>query len=237
MTVYVAVVEDDPVFSKTIRDYLIRFGEENNVTFHIDAFSSPVMLLEKYQSEYDIIYMDIQMPDIDGMEAARRLRAIDQKVILIFVTNLAQYAIAGYEVSAFDYILKPVQYYSFAMKLTKALWQLDVKNEDALNVSTGVGSARIRVKDIKYIQVRGHMLTYYTHEGKYYSFGTLAECEQKLETKGFARCNNNYLVNMSYVKGIKGYTLYLLDDTALKISQPRKKGFVLTLHAFQGNQM
>lgn len=236
MTVHIAIVEDEVIWRDTLLAYLKRFEGENDVTFSIDTFHSPVMLLENYKPKYEIIFMDIQMPDMNGMEAARRLRTVDQQVILIFVTNLTQYAIAGYEVSAMDYILKPVQYYSFAMKLTKAIWRLGGQSDDSINVTTDTGSARVRLKDIFYVEVRGHMLTYHTHEGSYYGFGSLISQEDKLREKGFVRCNSCYLVNLEYVGSVKGYTLTLKNGEELKISQPKKKSFMLAVKEYHGEE-
>ncbi len=73
---------------------------------------------EHYRADYDIVFMDIELPGINGMEAAHRLREIDQQVILIFVTNMAQFAVKGYEVDALDYIIKPAQYGPLSIKLT-----------------------------------------------------------------------------------------------------------------------
>lgn len=232
MVVHIAIVEDEEREQIALKGYLERFSAENSIFFEIDSFSDPIFLLDAYQPVYDIIYMDIQMPHMNGMEAARRLRALDQKVILIFVTNLTQYAIEGYEVSALDYVLKPLQYYSFAMKLTRALWRIDQALEDALNISTGNGMARINLRDLKYIEIRDHLLTYYTVDGSYSELGTLSRLEQKLTDKGFARCSSSCIVNLKYVAGVKGYTLRLQDDTSLRISQPRKKAFVKALDNF-----
>ena len=231
MVIHVAIVEDEEHPAQLLQHYLDRFSEENNIVFQTVHFSSPVLLLERYRADWDIIFMDIDMPDINGMEAARRLRLLDQKVILIFVTNLAQYALQGYEVSAMDYLLKPVQYYSFALRLSKAIWKLDDLNEASLNVFAEIGSVRIKIHDIRFMEVQGHMVTYHTYDGTYYDFTSLSKREQELAGKGFSRCSNRYLVNLKYVKSIKGYTLYLHDGTELKISQPRKKAFLQDFRA------
>ncbi len=158
---------------------------------------------------------------------------MDGSVVLIFVTSLTQYAIAGYEVEALDYIVKPVQYYSFALKLTKALRHVNADAEDAISVSTGFGTARIHLRDIRYIEVRDHLLTYYTFDGSFSEFQTISNVEKAVNGKDFARVSNACLVNLRYVKGYKGYTVFLLDDTELRISQPRKKAFVRTLEQFR----
>ena len=229
MVVHVAIVEDEQVHQDTLKAFLKRYQEENNVSFHIDLFGSPILLLENYKSVYDLIFMDIQMPGMNGMDAARRLRAMDQKVLLVFVTNLAQYAIEGYEVAAMDYILKPLQYFSFAMKLTKALWRIDADEGNAIKVVNKNGSVRIQLRDLLFIEISGHNITYHTHGGDVYGTGTLSELEEKLQGKHFVRCNSCYLVNLKYIEHVKGYQLQLKDGTELQISQPRKKSLMQAL--------
>ncbi len=233
MVVHVAIVEDEAVHQKTLKEYLDRYAKENSTAFHIDVFPNPILLLENYKPVYDLIFMDIQMPDINGMETARRLRAVDQNVLLIFVTSLAQYAIEGYEVAAMDYILKPVQYFSFAMKLTKVIWRINADAGNAVKIANNSGSSRLRLLDILYIEISGHTITYHTLDGGSVSgTGTLSEVEERLQGKQFARCNSCYLVNLQYVGNVKGYRLLLKDGTELQISQPRKKGFMQAVQEY-----
>jgi DNA-binding LytR/AlgR family response regulator len=226
MLLRIAIVEDEKKAQDTLKGYLERFGKENEITFLIDVYGTPVMLLDQYKAEYNIIFLDIQMPDINGMDAAKRIRAMDSSVILIFVTSLTQYAIAGYEVEALDYIVKPVQYYNFALKMTKALRHVGGGQEDAISVSTEIGTARINLRDIRYIEVQDHLLTYYTFDGTYSEFQTISSVEKRLKDKGFVRPSNACLVNLRCIKGYKGYTLFLNDGTELRISQPRKRALV-----------
>ncbi len=229
MVVHVAIVEDEEIHQQSLREHLLRYAGENDVTFDIRVFANPILLLENYKPVYDLIFMDIQMPDLNGMETARKLRVVDQNVLLIFVTSLAQYAIEGYEVAAVDYILKPVQYFSFAMRLTRAIWRINAEAGEAIQVANSSGTARIKLRDLLYVEISGHTMTYHTHEGTVSGTGTLSALEKKVRGKSFARCNSCYLVNLAYVDSVKGYQLLLKDGTELQISQPKKKSFMQAL--------
>lgn len=231
MAIQIAIVEDDEVAATTLSSYIQRYAEENNATFKTKVYSNAIALLNSYKAEYDIIFMDIRMPYINGMDAAHRLRALDQKVILIFVTSLTQYAIAGYEVDALDYIIKPVNYYDFALKLSRAVGRVPQAKSYQLIISTDAGVVRLDPDVIRYIETQGHHLIYHTLNGDYTQYSSLSKIELKLNQLDFARCNSCYLVNLQYVRSVKGYIL-TLDNCELKISQPRKKAFLQALNEY-----
>lgn len=231
MAIHVAIVEDDNTASKTLSDYLLRYAEENHIQFRISTFQDAVSMLDNYTADYDIIFMDIRMPYMNGMDAAHRLRALDQKVILIFVTSLTQYAIEGYEVSALSYIVKPVKYYDFALKLSRAVSRVPLVNSAKFELHTKTGVIRLDPQEIIYVESSGHHLTFHTFSGEYTQYSSLTKLEEQLSEHNFARCNSCYLVNLRYVRDIKGYTVYL-DSCELKISQPRKKAFVQAMEYY-----
>ena len=103
----IAVVEDNDQDAKTIINSLTRYASKNQLEFRITRHPDALKLINKYKSNYDLIFMDIEMPHMSGMEAAKAIRRIDHGVTLVFVSNMAQYAVEGYAVEAFDYILKP----------------------------------------------------------------------------------------------------------------------------------
>ena len=118
--VRIAIVEDTQTDSKTLMRYVKEYTRLVNVEVEISVFDNAVKFLDKYTPKFDIVFMDIEMPYINGMEASKKLRELDQKVILIFVTNLAKYAIKGYEVQAFDFVVKPITYHDFTLKFVKS---------------------------------------------------------------------------------------------------------------------
>lgn len=229
MAIRIAIVEDDQTASDTLKGYILRYGSENALQFMVTQYPDAVGLLDQYSSEHDIIFMDIQMPYMNGMDAAHRLRALDQKVILIFTTSLVQYAVEGYEVDALSYLVKPINYYEFAMKLGKAVRKVPFLSEADVILNTKSGDIRLSQEDIRYVEISGHWVVYHTLGGDYSLYSSLAKVEQQLSKDEFARCNSCYLVNLHSVSRIDGMLCILDNGTELRISQPKKKAFLAAL--------
>ena len=128
-TYNIAIVEDEKESAECIAAFLERFAREEKCAFGVKRYGDGLTFISDYDRSADIVFMDIEMPGTNGMDASKLLRQIDEDVLLFFVTNLAQYALESYEVSAFDYIVKPVNYFDFSMKFRKAL-DIYVMNED-----------------------------------------------------------------------------------------------------------
>lgn len=231
----IAIVEDNRAATEKLQGYLERYAQENGEMFDIMTFEDALSFLDSYRRIYDMVFMDIELPFINGMEAAKRLREIDQQVILIFVTNMAQFAVKGYEVDALDYLVKPIHYGDFEMKLRRAVFRLKDAQE-AILVQRQSGMVRLRVQEISYIEVRGHTLIFHTDTGEISGSGTLHELEAKLKDKGFLRCNKCYLVNQRHIAAVQGYTLVMAQGEELQISRPRKKTFMSELAESMGNE-
>ena len=104
----VAIVEDEAEIREQLMGYVQRYTRQYGTAFEVKTFADGLEILEDYRPAYDLILLDIEMKHLDGMETARRIRELDPDVMLVFITNMAQYAIKGYAVGALDYVLKPV---------------------------------------------------------------------------------------------------------------------------------
>lgn len=131
MSVNVAIVEDESEYARELQDYLRRYGREVGERFDITVYPDGEDIVDDYRSGmYDIILMDIEMKSMDGMTAAEHIRDVDGDVVIMFITNMAQYAIRGYRVDALDYVLKPISYFSFTQRLGKAMERMRRREEN-----------------------------------------------------------------------------------------------------------
>lgn len=223
----IAIVEDEDAAATILSDYLERLSRECGQSFSVTRCADPVVLLDKYPG-YDLVFMDIEMPHMNGMEGARRLREIDSRVKLIFVTNMAQYAAKGYEVEALDFIVKPVFYSDFVFKMKRAMnaLQLDRRRELILNQPGGM--VRVDSDELMYVEVLGHKLTYHLLDREIEARGTMDAAEEALAQQNFLRPHNCYLVNPRHIDWVRGHTVSVGGDE-LMISHPRRKEFMAQL--------
>lgn len=229
----IAIVEDSQDALECICSCIRRFGEEKGETFNITSFGDALSFLESYTPIYDVVFMDIMLPHLNGMEAAGRLRNIDNKVALVFVTNMSQYAVNGYEVDALDFIIKPVRYPNFALKFQRVLEKLKENSDIKLTVVNEDGIVCVAASSIKYIEVMQHTIIYHTEEKDIPVYGSLKKVEDILPKRSFVRCNSCYLVNLRYVTAIKGQMLQL-GDIELKISSSKRKELIRALNNYLG---
>lgn len=232
----IAVVEDNNQSMETFKSYLERYSKETGIDFNVFAFSDGDEITSDYDAKYDIIFLDIEMKRLDGMSAAQKIRNFDQDVIIIFITNMAQYAISGYHVGALSFLLKPLPYFAFSQELTKSIERLKKKLQKSILVPTENAIIKVSSQDIMFIESFGHDLLIYTFNNKYTVRGTLKRMEEEFQGLSFYRCNNGYYVNLAYVSGVKDDDV-LVGSHKLKISRPRKKAFMESLTQYIGGTL
>ena len=224
----VAIVEDEAEIREQLMGYVQRYTRQYGTAFEVKTFADGLEILEDYRPAYDLILLDIEMKHLDGMETARRIRELDPEVMLVFITNMAQYAIKGYAVGALDYVLKPVPYFAFSQQLRKAEEQLRRRARHYLALPVEGGMRRLDSSLIYYLESEGHRVHFYTEEGDFVAAGTLKAFEEKLAERPFARCNSGYLVNLAQVKSVQ-QGMVQVGAYELQVSRPRRKAFLAAL--------
>lgn len=201
MAMRVAIVDDEAQVREELSEYLRRFEEESGVALEVVPFSTGDAFLQNYTLGWNIIIFDIDMPGTNGMDAARRIREIDRAVTIMFMTNIAQYAITGYEVDAVDYILKPVSYYDFSMKFHRTVEKAAQKVEHVIKIETAEGIRRVQVTKILYVEVLSHYLHIHTEDARtYVTRGNMQTAAGILSKYGFVQCHRSYMVNLRHVE-------------------------------------
>lgn len=224
----VAVTEDEKEYRDKLKEYLERYGKEKGCVIEVDFYTDGDGLVEEYHLQYDIIFMDIQMKFMDGISAAQEIRRVDPEVVIIFITNMDQYATRGYEVDAMDYVLKPVSYFMFSQKLDRAVIRMQNRHAKYLLVDVKGGMVKLDLNQVCYVESQGHNLIFHTLTGELTGTGAMKDYENKLKGYDFFRCNKGLLVNLRFVDGISGGSVEV-NGEMLAIGRTRKTQFLEAL--------
>lgn len=233
----IAVIDDESNVRDLINTFFLKLQEEKHQFHDVDSFPNAESFLNSFKNQYDIIMIDIVMPGMNGIKLSKEIRERDQNVTLVFITNLAQYAIKGYEVGAFDYILKPLSYPRFSTLIQR----LDVRyarenRKETISINTRGKLVCINVNDICCVEIEGHRITFHIIDGrKLLYWGTLKEIEKKLTEPFFAKCKSCYIVNIHRIDYIEGTDVHMCDGSVVYISQNFRKSFMKAVADEVGN--
>ena len=231
----VVMVEDDDADGRALYDCLGRYAKLRGEKFQVAWFKTALDFVTE-RPPADIIFMDIELPGINGMEAAEILRGYDSETLLIFVTNLAKYAVGGYTVGAIDFIVKPVGYDDFALRMDRALRVLKRKKGRSVFVPTKDGLVVMDAGRVEAIEVKTHNLIYHMADGTedFSHRGTLSQVEADLADSSFVRISNSCLVNMEHVRRIQGVELHMQTGHVYYISRAKRAAALEAIAAYYG---
>lgn len=223
----IAIVDDDKEFLDQILVYIKKYCSDNKESYHTSCFYNGVDFLTDYK-KYDLVILDIEMPLMNGMRVAQKLREIDESVVLLFITQTARFAVSGYEVSALDYVLKPLNYKNFAHKFKRALDKIsdNAGKFQNLTVKTEDGLFTVSADKIYFIEKEEDYLVYHTSSGEFKERGTIYRLEEQLDKTLFSKGNKGCLINLMHVQSIRGDIVYLPEKNAVPLSRGQKKQFI-----------
>lgn len=221
----IAIVDDDAAYRRLLRTFAEQYARESGETLETITAADGAAFVSDYQADCQVIFLDVEMPLMDGIATARCIRKLDQSVQIIFLTNYSQYAINGYEVNALDYVMKPLTYFAFAQKLKKALAFADRHADTALILRSEHGVIRLKAGQILWVDGEKNYSVYHTANGEYRERATMRDTMQRLAHMHFAAATAGCMVNLAYVRKVVDYDVYI-GEQVLPLSRAKKKDFM-----------
>ncbi|MEG2786729.1 MAG: LytTR family DNA-binding domain-containing protein [Romboutsia sp.] len=218
----IVICEDEKEEQELLKTHIDCIFKELSIGYKLDIFNSGEELLENYSKETDLLLLDIQMGEINGMDTARKIRELDNKVEIMFITSLIEYALEGYEIRAYRYLIKPVKYDSLENSIINSIKEVDIKNKCILIKKEG-NRIKLNINEITYIEVQKEDITIHTLNQIYKTKGTMKNIEKEINCCRFFRCHKSYLINLEHIKSIKQYSAILTNKEEVPISRYRFK--------------
>ena len=234
----IAICDDDQSFIQDLKINLERYAADTGREFCFFEFHDGIELLENYQPDFDLIFMDIKMEKLNGLKTAEEIRKTDSTVGLFFLTSLSQYVWKGYEYGAINYLLKPMKYGRLKMELDRFFSRYQGREEGYLSFSNDNGKYKVLYKNLRYAETQKRNVLLHFDDQEQVIYKSMKEVASLLEAqRQFARCHASFMVNMAYVKSVENLEAVLTTGERVPISQPKRKKFMAKLADFWGDML
>ncbi len=221
----IAVCDDIPIECADIAKQIETILKQSNTDFMIKKFFGGLELIQSRES-FDIIFLDIKMPNINGMELAKQIRKQGRQSLIIFITSASEYVFDAFDVEAFQYLLKPIQTDKLKNVLEKATKKMQIDaNIDFLMISANRQIQKVFLKDILYIESIGRIAKIHCNNGTLETYEQIGILEDKLSDKFFFRCHNCFLVNLNFVDAFNKTEVRLENGEKIMLAKRRYEDF------------
>ena len=231
------ICDDEQKIRDMLAGYIRRFSEETGEEFAVRQFASGSELIADYPIDTDIALIDIMMGAVNGIETAQEIRRHSRDVVIIFITQTAQYALNAYKVRAFGYLTKPLRYADLKYELSEAVQKLRTEADEYITVRSGSGVVRVALGDVKFVEAQNHSFVVHTPGGELRIAGPLSDVESQLEGRPFFRCHRAYIVGLRWLLRLEGAAAVLRGGGEVPVSKYRRAELMKSFARYLGKVM
>lgn len=231
----VAVAQNRTEDIVRLKEHLTRFGSETDTKITFAEFFNGADIASDYQSCYDIVFLDVALPLLGGLPAAKQIRSLDKYAVIILTADSKEYAMDGYTVGALGYLLKPVTFSDVSQIMHRASEKVFGRKTSYMFVPTEKGVKRLSTCQILYIESYSHKMKLKTATEEFMISGVMKELESSLSDKCFFRIAKSYLINLRYVDAVEGDRVFI-GDKDVNLRRGTKRMFMKALRCASGKR-
>ncbi|TQO56588.1 LytR/AlgR family response regulator transcription factor [Paraclostridium bifermentans] len=219
----ITICEDETEMRLLIENYIKNILDEEYIEYEVSKYCSGEELLEANLKDVDILLLDIKLDNINGMDVARKIRQSGNKMEIIFITSLIDYVQDGYEVKAYRYLLKPINFEELKKHLLTCIKEIKLSKHNYIIIKNKSNTYKINSNEITYIEVQKKDMLIHTINKNFEVRYSLEKIEKDLNLDQFVRCHKSFIVNLNYVENIKPNIAILESGEEIPVSRYRYK--------------